>query len=376
MAKLVPRATALLIFLVTSAALAQIAIPTFGSRGEPAPGQAAEFTRLIEDFTAALRSAVSAAGLEVSQAELITPGIAGSLDPEYAKLIAELDGVPLAVSGEVALAPREGSQAPFVVNLIVVDAEQNRATDLISRPLAPDDLKLTATNLARVIVRFSDQVLALPPGDAGLFVSSQPADAEVFVDGVRVGSTPALDVVMLAPGRYQLELRKEGFLPEVRTVELRSRSTTIENVPLAPISGGSILVESTPEAEVHLGGEWQGFTPLFIPAPPGVPTVRLEREGFLPAVVSVPVRNYRTSRVELQLEPAKEPLLFWPVRREFTVLIDGVLQPGAFARNVQPGLLNVEVRRGRERSKYKIVLPARGAFELMLETGELRPLQR
>lgn len=374
MAKLVPRVIALLLFLSASAAVAQIAIPTLGSRGELPAGQDESFTRLIDSFTEELRAAVSAEGLSVSRAELITPGIAGSLDAEYAKLIAEIDGVRYAVSGEIAVVTDARAQGPFVVNLIVVDAEQDRATDLISRPLNEEDVRVTAVNLAREIVRFTEQALSLPSGDAGLFITTQPGEADVYLDGVRIGETPALDVVMLAPGRYQLELRKEGFLPEVRTVELRSRSTTFESVALAPINGGSILVESTPSAEVFLGGVSQGTTPLFIPAPPGVPTIRLERDGFLPAIVSVPVRNYRTSRVDLQLDPARDPLLFWDVERQHTVIIDGVLQPGAHARSVEPGLLEVEVRRGRERKSYEVVLPAHGAFELDLETGELTPL--
>lgn len=373
MAKHVPRVMALLILLCTGAALAQIAIPTLGSRGDPT--RTIELERLIERFTEELREAVSAAGLEVSNAELITPGIAGSLDPEYTKLIAEIDDVRYAISGEIAVAVDERAQSPFVVNMIVVDAEQDRATDLISRPLSEDDLRVTATALARVIVRFTEQALALPVGDAGLFVSTQPGEAEVYLDGVRLGATPALDVVMLAPGRYQLEIRKEGFLPEVRTVELRSQATTFESVTLAAIVGGSIQVVSTPPAEVFLDGESQGFTPLFMPAPPGVQSVRLERNGFEPAVASVPVRNYRVSRLDLKLEPAQEPLLYWPLGHEYLVLIDGIIQPQGFAPGVRPGLIEVEVRRGRERYLHQVVLPTNGAFELDLVTGEVSRLR-
>ncbi|MEX2536523.1 MAG: PEGA domain-containing protein [Trueperaceae bacterium] len=376
MAKFVPRVIALLIFLCAGAAVAQIAIPTLGSRGEVPMERSAAFADLIDSFSEELRSAVSAAGLEVSFAELITPGIAGSLDPEYTKLIADLYDMRFAISGEIALVVDERAQSPYVVNMIVVDTQQNRATDLISRPLAAEDLRLTAVALARVIVRFSEQALALPAGDAGLFVSSQPGEAEVYLDGVRIGATPALDVVMLAPGRYQLEIRKEGFLPELRTVELRSQATTFEHVPLAAIVGGSIQVVSSPAAEVFLSGESRGFTPTFIPAPPGVQSVRLERDGFEPAIASVPVRNYRVSRLDLQLEPAQEPLLYWEVDREFLVLIEGVIQPGGYARSARPGLLEVEVRRGRERQLHQVVLPARGAFELDLETGQVQPLER
>ncbi|HEX7004524.1 MAG TPA: PEGA domain-containing protein [Trueperaceae bacterium] len=372
MAKSAPRVIALLILLCTGAALAQIAIPTLGSRGDPARSE--ELSALIDAFTAELRARVAASGLEVSNAELITPGIAGSLDPEYAKLIADIDDKRYAVSGEIAVAEDERAQSPFVVNMIVVDAEQNRATDLISRPLSEESLRMTAAGLARVIVRFTEQELALPPGDAGLFVSSQPGEADVYLDGLLVGRTSELDVIMLAPGRYQLEIRKEGFLPEVRTVELRSGTTTFSTVPLTAIVGGSIQVVSTPPAEVFLDGESQGYTPLFIPAPPGVQSVRLERDGFEPVIATVPVRNYRVSRLDLQLEPEREPLLYWSLEPEYLVLIDGIIQPNGHAPSVVPGLIEVEVRRGRERYVHQVVLPANGAFELNLQTGELTRL--
>ena len=291
------RVIALLLLLASGAAAAQVAIPQLGSRG----GEPAAMEPLIASFTGLLRDAVAQEGLEVTTADLITPGIAGSLDPEYARLIADLDGARYAVSAEIAVDRAGGA---YLVNLIVVDAEQNRATDLMSRSLTPESAAAVARSLARSIALFAEQAEELPEGDAGLFISSQPVEAEVYLNGVRVGTTPSDRVHMLAPGRYRLELRKEGFLPEARTVELRSQATTFEHVPLAPLSGGSILVESIPSAQVYLEGELQGSTPLFIPAPPGIATVRLSRPGFEEASASVPVRNYRTSRVEVALEPA------------------------------------------------------------------------
>src|SRR5690606_33857162 len=88
-------------------------------------------------FMAAFRSAVGAAtGLEVKSGERITPGIAGSLDPELAVLIAEVDASRYAVSGEVARVAESGG-TEYAVNLIVVDSQVGRATDLISAPFDP-----------------------------------------------------------------------------------------------------------------------------------------------------------------------------------------------------------------------------------------------
>src|SRR5690625_7608654 len=107
----------------------------------------------------------------------------------------------------------------------------------------------------------------------------------------------------------------EGSLPEVRTVDAREGMTTIEHVQRAPPPGGSILVESTPAARVYVGEEGYGFTPTFIPAPPGTVNVRLEREWFTAVTTTVPVRNYRTSRLKLQLEAVQEPLIYWSLNR-------------------------------------------------------------
>lgn len=358
----------LALILLTTACMAgaQVAIPTFGARGDLPPA-------LAVTFSSQLRRAVEGAGLAVTEGELITAGIAGSLDSEYAKLIAELDDVRYAVSGEIAAAP-EGAgtaQAPFVVNLIVVDAEQDRSTDLISRPLTVERLRDVTRDLAAIIREFTEQGASLPEGDAGLYVTTEPGEAEVFLDGVRLGLSSRLDVRMLAPGRYELEVRKEGFLPESRTVELRSGNVQFVPLVLTAVTGGGILVTSSPTAEVYLDGEWMGATPLTLEARPGVRVLTLEREGFRPEQVAVSVRNYRVNRLDLQLQPDREPLLFWPVRREYTVYVNGELQPGSYARDVRPGRVSIELRRGAEVRSFDVFLPLRGAFELDFETGRL-----
>jgi len=184
-----------------------------------------------------------------------------------------------------------------------------------------------------------------------------------------------LDVATLAPGRYQLEVRKEGFLREVRMVDLRADDTAFVHVILTAISGGSIQISATPRAAVLLDGIEVGATPVTVPALPGTHRVTLEREGFLSETVDVLVRNYRVSRVEATLVPAVEPLVFWDERREVLVFVDGVFQPGAYAENLQAGLRTFELRSGGETRSYLRAVPSDGAYRLDLETGELVPLQ-
>ncbi len=345
---------------------AQVTVPTFGTRGDV--DEAA-----LAAFMASFRSAVAAAtGLEVRVGERITSGIAGSLDPELTMLIAEVDGSRYAVSGEVSRVP-DGGAAPYTVNLIVVDSQVARATDLITAPLDPTAPAGAAADLAGVVAGFTTAVLELPQGDAGLFVSSEPGDAQVFVDGVAVGHTGQLDVAMLRSGRYQVEVRKEGFLPEVRMVELRQGDTSFLHVILTAISGGSVQVTSDPPARVRLDGEPAGRTPATLPALPGVHTVTLERDGFVTETFHANVRNYRVTRVEATLTPVAPLVVYWAEEREVIVYVDGRLQAGGHAVGIAPGLREFELVRGGEVRRYLRAVPDSGVHRLDLVTGELIP---
>lgn len=355
------------VLALAAAASAQVSIPTFGTREGVSD-------TLRDDFMSALRAAVAErSGLKVTPGDLITPGIAGSLEPEFTALIAELDNARYALSGELRPDPSVG-RGGFVANVIVVDAVDDRATDLLSLPFARDTLRSVADDLALLVADFVAQAVTLASGNAGLWVTSEPMDARVYLDGVLVGETGDLEPLMLVPGRYLLEVRKEGFLPETRTVELRQDDTSFVRVILTAIAGGSIQVTSRPAATVLLDGVRLGTTPLTISALPGSHTLRLERPGFTPRVFTVPVRNYRVTRVTETLRPSREPLLFWDLQRTTLVSIDGVLQPGSYSTALPSGLATITLRGPRGAREVRRVMPANGAWELDLDTGDLLPL--
>lgn len=355
----------LLSMLTLTWASAQVTVPRFGVRGEvPAP--------LVDALADALRAELRDQGLEVRRGDLITPGIAGSLDPEFTRLIADVEGTRFALSGEVAAA-EAGAEQPYLVNLIAYDAQQERSSDLVTRPLSEEVVTEVASELAATIATFTQARARLPSGPAGLFVSSEPRGAVIYVDGVAVGDTGEMGMMMLEPGRYRLELRAEGFLPEVRSVELRATETAFVHVLLTAISGGSIQVASDPSARVYLDDELVGRTPLTLPARTGRHEVRLERDGFRVRVLDVPVRTYRVTRVDATLDPSREPLVYWPEERETIVRVDGELQTGGFAEDLEPGARRFQIRTLRETRTIELTVPEQGVFRLDLETGELVP---
>lgn len=353
----------LLLMLTVAWASAQVTVPRFGVRGDVP-------SSLVDGLADALRSELRAHGVDVRTGELITPGIAGSLDPEFTRLIAQVEGTRFALSGEVATA-EPGAEEPYLVNLLAYDAQQERASDLVTRPLSEEVLAAVAEELAVTVAAFTQTRARLPSGNAGLFVSSEPRGAVIYVEGVAIGATGEAGMVMLEPGRYRLELRAEGFLPEVRSVELRASETAFVHVLLTAISGGSIQVASRPSARVYLDDRLVGRTPLTLPARTGRHEMRLERDGFQARVLDVPVRTYRVTRVDAELDPLREPLVYWAEERETIVRIDGELQVGGYAADLQPGVRRIQLRRLRDAVEVVLSVPERGVYRLDLESGQL-----
>ena len=330
-------------------------------------------TSVAERFMNELRTALRDQGMRVTAAPLITAGIAGSLEPAFGELVATLEGTRYAVLGELLM--RDAADGPYAVDLIAVDALGGRVGDLVSRAFGLATLEVVAVEVALLLAGFAVPEPVLPAGDAGLFVSTSPTGAEVRVDGVVVGLTGALDLLHVAPGRYELEARLPGYLPEVRTLDLRAEDTRFVHLVLTEVVGGSLQVVSRPAAEVWLAGEWVGTTPTTVTARTGDVEVELRRPGFVTRGFSVPVRAFRVTRLEADLEPVGEPLIVWAsgtVRAR--VLIDGRLHEGGFAL-VGVGLRTIEVLQGGEVRRWRRAVPDAGVFELDLQTGALVPLE-
>jgi len=244
-----------------SPALAEgFAVPTFAARdGFPAP--------VAGRFMDALRAALAAEGVRVTGAPLVTAGIAGSLEPAFGELVAQIEGTRYAVLGEFVV--RDAADGPFAVDLMAVDAVGGRATDLVSRAFGLATVEAMAVDVALLLAAFAVPAATLATGDAGLFVSTQPIGAEVRVGGVAIGVSGALDLLGLAPGRYEVEVRLDGYLPEVRMLDLRAQDTRFLHVVLTEITGGSLQVVTRPTAEVWLAGVLAATTPATLTTRPG-----------------------------------------------------------------------------------------------------------
>lgn len=128
-----------------------------------------------------------------------------------------------------------------------------------------------------------DQKIQLEPLAQGLFVSSQPAGADVFINGDKQsGQTPV--TLPLSPGKYNLVLRLSGYDAYSSQIEVRAEGQTKIQTDLHQKDGHVAWAQITsfPDgAEIWLDGASTGQrTPSRVEVPSGIHSIVLKLDGF------------------------------------------------------------------------------------------------
>ena len=129
-----------------------------------------------------------------------------------------------------------------------------------------------------------DQKIKLESLAKGIYISSQPPGADVFINGAKQsGQTPV--TLPLAAGQYNLVLRLQGYQPYAGPIQVKDNIQTQLNATLNEKSAGRIAwaqVNSTPKgAEIFVDGTSSGqFTPARLQVPAGMHTITLRLNGF------------------------------------------------------------------------------------------------
>ncbi len=129
-----------------------------------------------------------------------------------------------------------------------------------------------------------DQKIKLESLAKGIFISSQPPGADVFINGAKQsGQTPV--TLPLAPGQYNLVLRLQGYEPYAGPIQVKDNIQTQFPVVLTEKSTTRVAwaqVNSNPKgAEIIVDGASTGqFTPARVQVPAGTHTITLRLNGF------------------------------------------------------------------------------------------------
>ena len=125
-----------------------------------------------------------------------------------------------------------------------------------------------------------------------LEVSSEPQEADFFLDGSYQGKTPVVINDIFA-GKHELRITKKWFLDYEGEIEVKPRDTARISPKLVQV-GGIYVDAGAKGAEVEIDGEMKGLSPIEIEdITPGPHRLKLSKYG------------YRTAEEEIQVEPGK-----------------------------------------------------------------------
>ena len=165
---------------------------------------------------------------------------------------------------------------------------------------------------------------AEPQSAASIIVSSEPADAQVFVNHSLRGTTP-VTLDGLAPALYLVTIRKPGYEEYNKTVDLADSMRYPIQAELESIRG-LLLVHSAPaDAEVSIDGADFGKTPLLVTSLRlGIHRVKIAAPGFQPKEVEVELTDRSPVKVSLDLASDSGTLEVASDPDGAEVLLDGI----------------------------------------------------
>jgi hypothetical protein len=176
-----------------------------------------------------------------------------------------------------------------------------------SLQIAKDGYTALQTALEVKAGESQDQKMHLESIAKGLYVSSSPAGADIFINGAKQsGQTPA--TLPLGPGQYNLVLRLAGHEPYVGQVQVKDNLQTTFETQLKEKSQSSVAwaqVTTTPKgAEILIDGNPSGqYSPARVQIPVGSHILTMRVDGFLPARRGVQVSEGGTVIVTETLKP-------------------------------------------------------------------------
>ena len=187
-----------------------------------------------------------------------------------------------------------------------------------------------------------------------LNVTSEPPDADVFLDGSPkpAGRTPFNQA--RSPGPLRVKVSMAGYLDQAETVEVKAGKRTDLFCPLSPLDGTVEIVSDPAGADVYSGDELIGTTPFKRQLKPAVYRLRVALKGFGDAedVISVhpgetlPLLRYtlekpRTASLRYVLKINSDP-------PGASVTINGVLQEGMtpFVCELDTAEVRIKIEKG------------------------------
>lgn len=188
-------------------------------------------------------------------------------------------------------------------------AEGTRVISALSAGNLPLRKEVTVAGGAKQIL--SLDLIPSQVRTAHLFVRSHILDAEVMVDGQRVGRTPLASSLALSPGHRVVTLRRPGYVPAAQEITLDEGATgdltlDLHDDPADAKHRGRLAITTSEPAEVMIDGRPRGDAGGPVTLPAGPHQLMIERAGFLPVQRVVTIPEQGETSVTITLTPTPE----------------------------------------------------------------------
>jgi hypothetical protein len=120
----------------------------------------------------------------------------------------------------------------------------------------------------------------LASDSAKLQISSEPAGAQVSLDGILRGTTPC-EVDRIEAGEHEMAVALDNHAVHTQRLKLQAGDVNRVSVALTPIPASLSVSSVPPGAQVYLDGQARGDAPLLLQnLEPGTHALRVELPGY------------------------------------------------------------------------------------------------
>lgn len=159
----------------------------------------------------------------------------------------------------------------------------------------------------------TQQPTVTPVRYGSIHVESQPAGAEVYLNGDYRGVAP-LVITDLWPGTYTISAEMNGYHPYTTTTSVSSGTHSSVYCPLSPLNtAGALYVLSTPSnANIYLDAVYKGRTPMTISnIASGTHILEIDTAGYYDWKSTVDVPQGGTKTISATLNPMPSSTVGW-----------------------------------------------------------------
>lgn len=145
-------------------------------------------------------------------------------------------------------------------------------------------------------------------GPPVISITSSPSGADVYIGGSYKGVTPLDLTGQYSAGSYAIEIKKDGYVPWLSSMVVKTSETTSISATLIPFKGNVEISSEPDEATIYLDENYVGISPKTInDIPTGIHSIMLKKDGYYDWDSEIEIIKGRTVSINARMETREIP---------------------------------------------------------------------